>query len=104
MAKTCELCGRPLGEWPGTKMTGEQRMYLWGTLGLVAGIVASGLTCSGYFDKSNRVDADRAKVEATAKAEQYKACLLKAEDVALCDGKVQTVRCLPTIQKKDVSP
>jgi len=127
MSKECDLCGRPLGEWPETRMKGEQRMYAWIAFSLALILIMGIGTCGWYSEKSSKysmehaksiemskieqahVEAEKVKVEGITKAAQeqikieaekgkvaqYKACLDKAQDPALCGGTIQTVRCLP---------
>lgn len=97
MSKDCELCGKPLKEWPDPRlrMDGSQKMAAW--LGCVAMVSFVGLVVvlQRGCTESNRQDALRMQAEAAAQADKVRACIGKAEDPAVCLGKVETVRCLP---------
>lgn len=95
MSKPCELCGRPLGEWPEAKrpvMNGEQRMTAWITA-IVAACLAglSGIAYKGCERQHTSEEQTQHELSDTARA-----CIARSVDPAVCLGKIETVRCLST--------
>src|SRR4051812_41009259 len=82
MSKNCELCGKPLDEWPAKKapvMSGEQRMTAW-----ITGLIAAGLVCMGDIGykaciRDKDLDQARLPIEIAARAAADEAQRVKAE-------------------------
>ncbi len=80
MSKSCELCGKPMDQWPTPPpvMSGEQRMNAW-----ITGLVALGFVClSGVAYKAcaRDKDLDQARLPIEVEARRAEAQVRTATD------------------------